>query len=255
MKCGRKDTIVEKKISEEKRRNIQCSECRTEKKQPWWNWRMAVHPEQEKMQQSSIQAKAPKGTAKEKGEQREVRRTFKMLREVQLNIGIEKVNMYEGITVKVLLDSGATGMLIDRKIVAKHGFRLQKLERPVTVRDVNGMNNSTGAITYQVEVNVYYKSHVERMRMDIYNLGKTEVILGIPWLQAHNPEINCKTREVKIIRCPLLCRRSNKKEENKKTKREKRVAILEEERIVRQAVDDKEDWGKRERSQSRLQKN
>jgi len=29
---------------------------------------MAVHPEQEKMQQSSIQAKAPKGTAKEKGE-------------------------------------------------------------------------------------------------------------------------------------------------------------------------------------------
>ena len=117
------------------------------------------------------------------------------------------------------------------------------------------MNNSTGAITYQVEVNVYYKSHVERMRMDIYNLGKTEVILGIPWLQAHNPEINCKTREVKIIRCLLLCRRSNKKEENKKTKREKRVAILEEERIVRQAVDDKEDWGKRERSQSRLQKN
>jgi len=137
------------------------------------------------------------------------------------------------VTVKVLLDSGATGIFMERKITAKHGFRLQKLERPVTIRNMDGMNNSTGAITYQVEVNMYYKSHVERMRMDICNLGRTEVILGIPWLQAHNPEINCKTREVKIIRCPLLCRRSNKKEENKKTKREKRVAILEEERIVR----------------------
>jgi len=36
---------------------------------------------------------------------------------------------------------------------------------------------------------MYYKSHVERMRIDICNLGRTNVILGILWLQAHNPEI------------------------------------------------------------------
>ena len=34
--------------------------------------------------------------------------------------------------------------------------------------------------------------------MDIYNLGKTEVILGIPWLAAYNLEINWKKREVKM---------------------------------------------------------
>jgi len=50
------------------------------------------------------------------------------------------------------------------------------------VRNVDGTNNSGGAITYQIEANVYYKGHVERIRMDIYDLGKTEVILGIPWL-------------------------------------------------------------------------
>jgi len=27
---------------------------------------------------------------------------------------------------------------------------------------------------------------VERARMDVCNLGKTEMILGIPWLAAHN---------------------------------------------------------------------
>jgi len=61
---------------------------------------------------------------------------------------------------------------------------------------------------HQVEVNVFYKNHVERMRMDVCNLGKTEVILEMPWLQAHNPEINWETEEVKMTRCLPLCRRN-----------------------------------------------
>ena len=73
---------------------------------------------------------------------------FKMLREVWLNIGVEKVNMYEGVTVKVLLDSGTIEMFMNRKIAAKYRFRLQKLERPVVVRNMDGTNNSIGAITH-----------------------------------------------------------------------------------------------------------
>jgi len=126
--------------------------------------------------------KVLKGTAKEKDRQRDIRRTFKMLREVWLNIGVEKVDIYEGIMVKALLDSGVTGMFIDKKMAAKHRFRLQKLERPVAVRNVDRINNSGRAIIYQVEVNVYYRSYVERMRMDVCDLGKTDVILGMPWL-------------------------------------------------------------------------
>ena len=97
-----------------------------------------------------------------------------------MNIGIEKMDTHEGVAVKVLLDSGTTGMFMDKRTVARHGFTLQKLERPIMVRNVDGTNNSGGAITHQVEANMYYKGHVERMRMDICNLGKTEVILGMP---------------------------------------------------------------------------
>jgi len=158
---------------------------------------------------------------------------FKILRKVWLNIGVEKINMYESITVEVLLDSGVTGIFIDKKIVAKHEFRLQKLERLVMVRNVDGTNNSRGAITHQVEVNIYYKSYIERMRIDVCNLRKTNVVLGMPWLQAHNPEINWETGEVKMIRCPPLCRRNIKSEEGDKIKKEKRVVTLEEEKIVR----------------------
>jgi len=37
-----------------------------------------------------------------------------MLREVWLNIGVEKINIYKGIIIKALLDSGAIGIFIDR---------------------------------------------------------------------------------------------------------------------------------------------
>ena len=137
-----------------------------------------------------MQTGVPKSTVKGKDKQRDIRRIFKILREVQLNIGVEKVNTHEGITVKVLLDSGVTGMFMDRKMAAKHGFRLQKLKRPVTVRNVDKTNNSGRAIIHQVEVNVYYKSYVKRIRIDIYDLEKTNIILGMLQLQAYDLEIN-----------------------------------------------------------------
>jgi len=104
---------------------------------------------------------------------------------------------------------------------------------------------SGGAITHQIEVNVYYKSHVERMRMDVCDLGRTEVILGMPWLAAHNPEINWETGEVKMTRCLPLCGGVKTKRKEKK-RRGRRVVTIEEEKIVRWAIDDKEDWGREE---------
>jgi len=161
------------------------------------------------VQQSGTWSGELEGAAKEEGNQREVRRTFRMLREVWLNIGIEKINTHEGVIVKALLDSDTTGMFMDRRMAAKHEFRLQKLERPITIRNVDGTNNSGGAIMHQVECNVFYKGHIERMRMDVCDLGKTKVILGMPWLAAHNPEINWETGEVKMMRCLLLCGRGS----------------------------------------------
>jgi len=156
-----------------------------------------------------------------------------MLKEIWLNIGVEKINIHEGTTVKVLLDSRATGVFMNRKITAKHSFRLQKLERPPMVKNVNRTYNSEGTITHQVEVNVYYKNHVKRIKMDICNLGKTDIILGMLWLQAHNLEINWETEKVKVMRCLPLYGRNTKEKENGKIKKGKRVTILEEEKIVR----------------------
>ena len=132
------------------------------------------------MQPSGTWARDLESIAKEGGCQREVQRTFKMLKEVWLDIGIERTDTHKGVTIKVLLDSSTTRMFMDRKTLAKHKFRLQKLERPIRVKNVDGMYNSRGAIMHEVEVNVYYKSYVERIRIDVCDLGRTEVILGMP---------------------------------------------------------------------------
>jgi len=112
--------------------------------------------------------------------------------------------------------------------------RSNSLRSPITVRNVDGTSNSGGAITHQVECNIYYKGHVEIMRIDICNLGKMEVILGMPWLVAHNLEINWEMGEVKMTRCLPLCG-------GRKKKRVKRVATEEKEKIVCWAINDKKD--------------
>ena len=158
-----------------------------------------------------------------------------------MNIRVEKIDMHEGIMIKALLDSSTMGMFMDRQMAARHRFKLQKLERLLIVKNVDGTMNSGGAITHQVECNVFYKGHVERIRMNICDLGKMEAILGMPWLVAYNLEINWETGKVKMTRCLLLCGgRSPKKEKVRMT------ATEEEEKIVRWTIDNKEDWGREE---------
>jgi len=149
-----------------------------------------------------------------------------MLREVWLNIGVKKIDTHEDVMIKALLDSDTMGMFIDRQTAARHGFKLQKLERPLMVKNVDGTMNSGGAITHQVECNVFYKGHVERMRIDVCDLGKTKVILDIPWLVAHNPEINWETGEVKMTRCLPLCGERSQK------KKKVRITVTEEEEKI-----------------------
>ena len=107
--------------------------------------------------------------------------------------------------MKALLDSGMTDLFIDTKFAKEKRFKLEKLKNPLLVRNVDRTVNAGEAITHQVECNMFFKEHVERVRMDVCNLRKTEVILDMLWLVAHNPEINWKKKEVKMTWCPPIC--------------------------------------------------
>jgi len=65
------------------------------------------------------------------------------------------------------------------------------------------------------------------------------MILDMLWLAAHNPEIDWEKGEVMMMRCPPLYGKAVKVKERKEIRKD-------EEKIVRWAVDEKEDWEREE---------
>ena len=122
-----------------------------------------------------------------------------------MKIGLERVDIQEGITVEALLDSRATGLVMSSEFARKQGFKLKKLNRPMYVRNVNSSLNKEEPIEHTVEVNIYYQGHRERTEIDVIGRQKWTVILGMPWLARHNPDIDWRTGEVKMTRCPDEC--------------------------------------------------
>jgi len=89
------------------------------------------------------------------------------LREVTVKIRLERIDMQEGITVEVLLDSNATGLVICSKFAKKQGFKLKKLDRPIYMRIVDGSLNKKGSIEHTVEMNIYYQGYRKRIEIDV----------------------------------------------------------------------------------------
>jgi len=148
-------------------------------------------------------------------------------------VRLEKLENYKGVAVKVLLDSGATGLFMDIAFAKEKGFKIEKLKNLLLVRNMDGTANVGGAIMYQVECNMFFKGYIERVRMDVCNLGKTEVILGMLWLAVHNPEIDWEKREVKIMQCLPIC---GKKKQKGKGKEVKKAEKNKDEEVLRKLV-------------------
>ena len=102
------------------------------------------------------------------------------MREVTVKIGLERIDTQEGITVEALLDSGATGLVMSLEFAKKQVFKLKKLDRPMYVRNMDGLLNKERPIKHTVEVNIYYQEHKERTEIDVIGGQKWMVILGIP---------------------------------------------------------------------------
>jgi len=144
-----------------------------------------------------VEARQTKVERKEKKE--------KFLREVMVKIGLKQEEEEEGIITEALLDSGVMGLVMSKEFVRRHKFKRTKLERLVYVRNVDGTLNYAGPIVDTVEAEIFFKGHKERMSIDVIGGQKWSVILGMPWLGRHNPEIDWKTGEVKMTRCPDEC--------------------------------------------------
>jgi len=102
----------------------------------------------------------------------------RILREVTVKIGLERIDIQEGIMVEALLDSGATGLVMSSEFSRKQRFKLKKLERPMHVRNIDGSLNKEGPIEHTVEVNIYYQGHRERTEINVIGGAKVNSDFG-----------------------------------------------------------------------------
>jgi len=58
-----------------------------------------------------------------------------------MKVGLEKLESYEGIAVKALVDSGATGLFMDTAFAKEKGFRMERMKKPLLVKNVDGSVN------------------------------------------------------------------------------------------------------------------
>ena len=175
----------------------------------------------------------------------------KLLREVTIKIGLKQEEEEERIVIEVLLDSGATGLVISEEFARRNKFKRTKLERPVYVRNVDGMLNYIGPIVDIVEVEIFFKGHKKRTSIDVIGGQKWSVILGMSWPRRHNSEIDWKTGEVKMTRCPDECgkkwktgrqtKSGWKKQEEREEKKEKRRPVIEKVKMIERIMEEKED--------------
>ena len=84
-----------------------------------------------------------------------------------VKIRLERIDMQEEVTVEVLLDSGAMGLVMSSEFAKKQGFKLKKLERLMNIRNMDRSLNKEGPIENTMEVNIYYQEHRDRTEIDV----------------------------------------------------------------------------------------
>ena len=114
------------------------------------------------------------------------------------------------ISAHALLDSGAEGMIINHAFATNHALTLRTLRSPLSIRNVNGSTNTAGPIHHTtiqtIRIQTHDKDyHQERAGFYVTNVGTHDIILGMDWLKAHNPELDW-TNSIIVLPLPRhLC--------------------------------------------------
>ena len=79
---------------------------------------------------------------------RDVWHTLQLLWEVWMKVGLKKLENHEGVAVKALLNSEATGLFMDTAFTKKKGFKIKELKNLLLIRNIDETENVGEAITY-----------------------------------------------------------------------------------------------------------
>jgi hypothetical protein len=97
--------------------------------------------------------------------------------------------------VSALVDFGNTSSFIDQTFIAQHNIPMVKKLTPIPVEVIDGRTIASGAITHETSLlELCIGKHTEKIILNIISTPHHPIILGLPWLEAHNLIIDWQSR-------------------------------------------------------------
>lgn len=148
---------------------------------------------------------------------------------------------FMGKKLRAMIDSGATGNFIDPKEVIRHGIRteVKKQGYQLVLADGKVAEYRHGEIDTETVRSkmVTDGTHMEMIRLDVFPLGRHQVILGMPWIRKHNPTIDWKNGTITFNRCECITARNTHKKVEELDDTHREACATSEEAIGHQAQD------------------
>ena len=96
----------------------------------------------------------------------------------------------DNLSINAMIDSGATEDFIDKEVCQKHQISTIATENPREIYLADGNPSDMGPVTHIAKVPMTIGNHQEVATLQVANLQNHEVILGMLWLNGHNPRID-----------------------------------------------------------------
>lgn len=118
-------------------------------------------------------------------EKRKRNRAQLMVWKVSLEQGTRTTPTY------AMTDSGAEGVcFVDKNWATSKGFKLELMKKPMPLLNFNGEQDKSATVTHFVVANLKLHDHLDKNAfLFATNLSHYPIILGLPWLKLHDPEL------------------------------------------------------------------
>ena len=114
----------------------------------------------------------------------------KQSKSFHITLSVLKNTFNKDVITKALIDSGASINCLNWGFVKKHKIPYHQLPQPIHARNIDGSDNESGVIKFISTTFIRIRGIIHQVLFHIINCGNENVILGTPWLEKVNPEIN-----------------------------------------------------------------
>jgi hypothetical protein len=107
--------------------------------------------------------------------------------------------------VKALIDCGASSFFISPKLVRYLGLREQTSPAYITTRGLDGKILARARDSRKLSLKMQYLPHlatVEEPEVLVVDMSAYDLVLGIPWFERHNPDIDWANKRLMALRKP-----------------------------------------------------